>query len=114
MKPDYLTLTDGRSVRVEWNMNSLGAFTHDTGIEMTDLAAGEADIFTLRKVVWYMVIEGERLEGRTFELTEVELGSLMSQNEVIEFARIFALQASTTDQKKNTQKGRSPRIFFRK
>lgn len=114
MKADYLTLTNGKKVRIEWNMNSMGAFTIDTGIEMTDLAAGKADIFTLRKVAWYMAREGESIEGRSFELTEVELGRFMSQKEVIEFAQIFASQANTTEQKKNTGQGRSPKIFFRK
>jgi len=114
MKADYLKLTNGREVRVEWNMNSMGAFTTDTGIEMTSMAAGKADIFTLRKVAWYMAKEGEEIDGRSFELTEVEMGSLLSQGEVIAFMKTFASQTATTEQKKNTQKGRSPRIFFRR
>ena len=114
MKPDYLKLTNGREVRIEWNMNSLGSFTTDTGIEMTSMADGKADIFALRKVAWYMAKEGEEIDGRSFELTEVELGGLLSQSEVIAFMKMFALQTATTEQKKNTQKGRSPRIFFRR
>lgn len=114
MKPDYLKLTNGREVRIEWNMNSMGAFTTDTGIEMASIANGKSDIFTLRKLAWYMAKEGEEIDGRSFELTEVELGRLLLQSEVITFAQIFASQANTTEQKKNTQKGRLPRIFFRR
>ena len=113
MKPDYLKLTNGKEVRVEWNMNSMGAFTNDTGIEMTDLAKGKADIFILRKVAWYMAREGEEIEGRSFDMTEVELGRNISQEGVVEFARIFAEQAKTTAQKKSPPV-KSPMIFFRK
>jgi hypothetical protein len=113
MKPAYLKLTNGKEVRVEWNMNSLGAFTKDTGIEMTDLAKGKADMFILRKVAWYMAKEGEEIDGRSFDMTEVELGRNLDQEGVIVFARIFADQAKTSGQKKNLPQ-KSPMIFFRK
>lgn len=114
MKPQYLKLTDGREVRVEWNMNSLGSFTHDTGIEMATLAEGKADIYTLRKIAWHMVKEGEETEGRSFELSEVELGRLMGQAQVIAFAQIFAEQTGSAEQKKSEAPDRMKKIFFRK
>jgi hypothetical protein len=114
MKADYLVLKNGQKVRFEWNVNSLGAFTKDTGIEMTDMANGRADIFTLRKLAWYMAVEGEEIEGRTFDISEVELGRLMTQGNLIEFVQIFKEQANTSEQKKSPAMKRFPRVLFRK
>lgn len=113
MKAEYLELSNGEKVRVEWNMNSMGAFVQETGIEMTDLAKGKADILMLRKVAWFMAVEGESIEGRTFTMTEVEMGRMITQNGVIALANIFARQARTEEQKKSPPE-RSPRIFFRR
>lgn len=114
MEADYLKLTNGRDVRVEWNTNSLGAFTIETGIEMTDLAQGKVDVFLLRKIAWYMAKEGERCEGRVFELSEVDLGMLMRQPQFIAFVQIFKQQSGTTEQKKSEPQNKMKKIFFRK
>jgi hypothetical protein len=114
MKADYLQLTDGRKVRVEWNMNSLGDFTKLTGIEMTDLANNKADINMLRTIAWCCAVEGEEADGRSLNLSEKELGRLIDMSGVLKFAQIFAQQSSNMTEKKSEAPSKSPRIFFRR
>jgi hypothetical protein len=112
MKADYIELADGRRVRIMWNMNALGEFTRMTGKEITDLTDGRVDIAILRQMVWYCAKEGEKLDGRELPLTEVELGSLMSMRNIVEFSEILREQTAGTAQKKS-DRGRFPRMFFR-
>jgi hypothetical protein len=113
MKPSYLTLTDGRSVRIEWNMNALEEFTRTTGKEMTDLAGGKSSVSDLRMIAWCSAIEGEAANGKELGLTEMEFGRLMSMANIIAFSEILTSQSATMAQKKSQPKGRSPLIFFR-
>lgn len=113
MKPDYLILTDGRKVRVEWNMNALCEFTSHTGTEMNELAGGKADIKKLRIIAWCSAVEGEAAEGRELGLSEIEFGRLMGMQSVIEFSKILAAQTSGAE-KKNHPPLKFPKILFRK
>ena len=114
MRADYLILSDGRQVRVCFNMNALCEVTRLTGIEMTDLAGGKANVSTLRAIAWCSAIEGERAEGRELELTEIEFGRLISMEGIVAFSAILTEQSGNSGEKKNQSKGRSPRIFFRR
>jgi hypothetical protein len=112
MKPDYLTLSDDRRVRIEWNMNALAEYTSLTGREMTDLTAAKADLKILRVIAWCSATEGEAADGRELGLSEIEFGRLMSMKCVIEFSEIISRQIN--GQKKSPYKERKPLIFFRK
>lgn len=114
MKPDYLTLTDGRCVRIEWNMNALGDFTRITGKEMTDLVDGKADVNMLRTIAWCSVKEGEAADGKELGLDEIQFGRLMNMANIISFSKIFTAQIGNSGEKKSPERGRSPLIFFRK
>ena len=110
MKPQYLELTNGRSVRILWNMNALANFTVLTGKEMTDLV--KPDVNTLRTVAWCSAVEGEEAEGRQLGLTEVEFGRLIGMAGIVKFSEILTEQASGVAQKKSP--GNSPLSFFRR
>lgn len=111
MKPQYLKLTDGREVRIMWNMNALGKFTKLTGKEMTDLA--KPDINDLRTVAWCSAIEGEEADGRELELSEVQFGRLIDMAGIVKFSEILTEQAGGV-QKKSPAPGNSPLNFFRR
>jgi hypothetical protein len=111
MKPDYITLSDGRKVRIEWNMNALGEFTSATGKEMTDLTGGKADVKTLRTIAWCSAVEGEAADGKELGLTELEFGRLMTMASIVAFSEILTRQS--TGAKKNELKKRFPLIHFR-
>ena len=98
--PEYLTLKDERKVRVELNMNSIGAFTALTGKELFDLG-GKPDINLLRTVAWCAVIEGEACDNNEFTLSELEFGRLVDFKGITEFGQILARQIATTEQKKS-------------
>lgn len=115
MTAEYITLANGRRVRVFWNMNALGEFTRITGKEMTDLADGKADISTLRTIAWCSAVEGERLDGKELGLTEIEMGGLMSMQCIVAFSGILTAQSGVADQQKKSQSpGRFPQILFRR
>jgi hypothetical protein len=114
MQVDYLTLSDGRRVRIMWNMNALGDFTRATGKEISDLSGGRADVGTLRTIAWCAAKEGEAAEGKFLELTEEQFGRLMSMSCIVQFSEILATQSGGAGQKKSPDRGRQPLIFFRK
>ena len=114
MKADYLTLSDGRDVRLIWNMNALGRFTELTGKELTDLTDGKANVSTLRTIAWCCAIEGEEAEGKELGLDEIQFGRLITMEGIVMLSAILAAQSGNNGQKKSLEKGKEPRIFFRK
>lgn len=113
MTPDYLTLKDGRRVRIEWNMNSLAEYTALSGREMTDFAGKKADVATLRTIAWCAAVEGEAADGKELGLTEMEFGRLMTMSGMVEFSEILTRQSKGT-QKKSVSRFRFPEIHLRK
>lgn len=114
MKNDYLTLTNGRTVRIMFNMNALHDVSQLAGIEITDLASGKADIGVLRTIAWCSAIEGEKAEGKELGLSEIEFGRLMNMSQIVAFSAILTEQSGGGGQKKSPERGKLPRIFFRK
>jgi hypothetical protein len=114
MKAYYLTLADGKTVRIMFNMNALGEVSRLTGIELIDLAKLKVDMNTIRAIAWCSAVEGEALEGKTLKLTEDEFGRQMTMGGVIAFTAILKEQISGLDQKKSPKRGKFPRIFFRR
>lgn len=113
MKVYYLTLADGRKVRVEWNMNSMHEFTAISGKELTDLAGMKADVGALRTIAHCCIREGEDMDGRQFDLSEKELGRLMGMNEIIKFSEILTELSNSGAQKKSSPPDKFPKIFRR-
>ena len=102
MKADYLDLTDGRRVRVAWNMNALAEFVQLTGKDLSDLSGKNVDIGILRTIAWLSAREGEEIEGRVLELNEKEFGRLLDMSGVVAFGHILAKQtAGISAEKKN-------------
>ena len=114
MPADYLTLNDGRKVRIMWNMNALGDFSKTTGHEISDLSGGRVDVNTLRTIAWCAAKEGEIADGRNLDLTEEQFGRLMDMINIVQFSEILAGQSSGSGQKKSPERGRQPWIQFRK
>jgi len=114
MKPDYLTLSNGRKVRIEWNMNSMGQYVNITGNELTEFKSKKADINTMRKIAWLSAVEGELCDGKELGLDENQFCRLMNMPAIIEFSRILTEQSSLAIQKKRESHNRWPRILKRK
>ncbi len=112
MKAEYINLSDGRRVRIEWNMNALAEFTALTGREITDLTGGTADIKLLRAIAWCGAKEGEAADGKDLGLDETGFGRLMNMKSIVEFSEILTRQIG--GQKKSPYQEKKPLIFFRK
>jgi len=113
MHNDYLKLSNGRSVRIEWNMNALAIWKEKTGKELSDLSVGRGDPATMRTIAWCAALEGEEADGRILDLSEIELGRLMDMDCVIKFAQILTSQGTSEDQKKSDHNTKKPKLFFR-
>ncbi|HOG56593.1 MAG TPA: hypothetical protein PK727_04625 [Bacteroidales bacterium] len=98
MNASYLTLANGRDVRILFSMNVLEEFVTSTGKEVIDLN-GIADIALLRKIAWLSAREGERANGKDLGLDEMEFGRLMSMSAITRFVIIFKDQITPSSQK---------------
>jgi hypothetical protein len=113
MKADYLTLTDGRKVRIEWNWNAVNEWGNATGRELTDLAKGKAKAADMLAIVYYAALEGEAADGKELALTQIEFGRLINMQGIIAASQIITAQSSTLAQKKSEAPNRLLKIFFR-
>lgn len=114
MKADYLTLTDGRKVRIEFNMNSVGEFTAITGKELVEFQTMKADVKVLRTIAWCSAVEGELCDGRELGMDEIQFARLMNMNAIVEFSKILTAQSAISSQKKSEPPSRSPLSYFRR
>jgi hypothetical protein len=113
MKAVYLTLTNGRQVRIEWNWNAVNLWTSQTGKELSDLAEDKAKTADMFAIVYCAAVEGEEADGKPLGLTEKEFGRLINMQGIIDASKIIQEQSYVMAQKKTLIKGKSPRLFFR-
>jgi hypothetical protein len=85
-------------------MNSLIKIMELTGIEMSDLATNKAGISQLRTIAWCCAIEGEAMEGKEFELSEIEFGRLLDMQSFVQFSKILVEQSTNTGEKQTPEK----------
>jgi len=108
----YLTLADGRKVRAEWDMNAMYDFTILTGKDLSDLAMAKSDLGLLRTIAYCAIKEGEAIDGREFDITEIELGRLIGVKELVAFLEILS-EMTDVEQKKSEPPKRLLKMFTR-
>lgn len=94
MIKEYINL-DGKKYRVEANWNAVADFCRRKGVvNLTQLdilsRIGIDDVLTLMSCC---IKEGERLDGKDFDLTEQDLGSLANASVVSEFITMYVQQS---------------------
>lgn len=104
MTPDYIELKNGRKVRIEYNMNSIAAFTAQTGMEPSELMGSKFDVYMLRTLSYLTAVEGERADGKELEMDEVTFGGYMSVPNVTQFVEIFRKQGGLAMSQKKSPK----------
>jgi hypothetical protein len=114
MKAEYITLTDGHKVRIEWNWNAVADWSARTGKEITDLSNGKADVAQMRTIAYCCAVEGESMDGKELGLSEVEFGRLVNMQGIVDFAKILTNQALLAEQKKSAAQTKLQKIFFKK
>lgn len=93
MKRHYITIA-GRELRIEFNWNAIISFLAETGNDtMEGLNAlskmKPSEIISLAHAA---ITEGERIEGRKFELSKEQLGEALNTAAVREIIEIFVAQ----------------------
>lgn len=98
MKNYYLSI-GGKKVRVEMNWNAMMTFCEEKGID--DLSKlGEDGNVTPRDLLTIMysaIKEGERMEGRKFELTKEGLSEIVRPSDITSFLKIYKEQCGGGD-----------------
>ena len=89
----------GKKVRVEMNWNAMMTFCEEKGID--DLSKlGEDGNVTPRDLLTIMysaIKEGERMEGRKFELTKEGLSEIVRPSDITSFLKIYKEQCGGGD-----------------
>jgi hypothetical protein len=114
MKAEYISLTNGRKIRIEWNWNTVAEWTARTGREITDLNDGKADVSQMRTIAYCCAVEGESIDGKELGMSEVEFGRLVNMQGIVDFAKILTSQALLAEQKKSEAPTKLQKIFLRK
>lgn len=107
----------GRQYRVEFNWNAISAFLVESG---RDTMEGLASLTTLRPsdivpLAYAAISEGERLEGRSLEITRENLGENLNAGVIREIIGIFAEQNSNGggDESEPVEKSKKKSLFQR-
>lgn len=108
MKPQYITIGD-KKVRIEVNWNALIDFLDLTGLEFNafvkDASKGDINPRHVRTLIWCSASEGERMDDKELDLTEEDVGGLLTPATVNDFVAVFTKQwTSGTKKKKEPQK----------
>lgn len=91
----------GKEYRVEINWNTVEDFARMKGLHISDaLALSLQDGDTMKVMMTAALREGERLDGRTFDLTPVQVGEMISLANVNEFVQIYRQQYLGEDEGK--------------
>lgn len=104
---DQITLTDGRTFRVELNWNAFVTFLEGSGRddvrELVNLASIKPS--DLAGLLSAGIHEGERLEGRDVRFTPKEIGALADFQVMTDFIQIFSRQTQPKGDPEPEKKG---------
>lgn len=93
MKNNYL-LIGGEKVRVEMNWNAMMSFCDQKGIDdLSKIAdAGKLTTRDLLAIMHTAIKEGERMDGKTFNLTKEQLSERLRPSDISLFMKIYKEQ----------------------
>jgi hypothetical protein len=102
-----ITLTDGRTFRVELNWNAIVDFLASSGRDdMRELSnLDNLKPSDLAGLLAAGINEGKRLEGDTERMTAEDVGALSNAQTITEFIRIFTDQMTPKGIKPEAKKG---------
>ena len=95
MKKDYIKI-GGIQYRVEVNWNALASFLREVGRDTIDELASFNTIrpSEIAALIWACIAEGERLDGREFKLSILDVGAVITPEDVAGFMEIYIRQSS--------------------
>ena len=109
MKKDTIVIA-GKTYRVEVNWNALSAFLAAVGRDSIEELASFNTIrpSEIAALIWACIREGERLEGREFKLSVLDIGSVIGPADVAVFMEIYVRQSSPQMEVENPKKEEGP------
>jgi len=104
MDKHYITI-NGHKYRVEFNLNAMARFEEIAGIDFgqfSELAMNnKVTVRMIRTLAYVAIHEGERCDGREFNLSELDFGAMFNMQNI---ARLFEIyQAQGGGQKKTPE-----------
>ena len=105
MKKDTIVIS-GKPYRVEVNWNALAAFLAAVGRDTIEELASFNTIrpSEIAALIWACIKEGERLEGREFALSVLDIGAIIGPADVAAFMEIYVRQSSPQMEVENPKK----------
>lgn len=90
-------IINGKEYRVAVSWNAIRDYCGRKGVnDLTEIdSVLSFNIDGMLTMAHCCIKEGERLEGRKFEMTEEDLGAMMNPIEMTEFAKSYVRQATT-------------------
>ena len=105
MKKDTIVIA-GKTYRVEVNWNALTAFLQAVGRDTIEELASFKTIHPseIPALMAASINEGERLEGRECNLNPLDLGTVISPADVVNFMNIYVKQSAPKMEVENPKK----------
>ncbi len=109
MKKDTIMIA-GKEYRVEVNWNALAAFLASVGRDTIEDLASFSTIrpSEITALMAACIAEGERLEGRDCKLTALDLGAVITPEDVAAFMEVYVRQSSPKMEVENPKKEEGP------
>ena len=109
-KKDIISI-NGTEYRVEVNWNALAAFLAAVGRDTIEDLAGFSTIrpSEITALMAACIVEGERLEGRKCALTGLDLGAVITPEDVASFMEIYVRQSAPRMEVENPKKEEGPK-----
>lgn len=117
MIEQYIKLTDGQRVRIETNWNTMIKFLDDCNMSFEDFVensqTNQLSAKHLRTMAYCCAVEGERMAGRTMEMSEEDFGALLSPAVMSDFAIKFTQQFGGAQDEKKKDPERQKKVRTR-
>jgi len=104
MLADYMSLADGRKVRVEINLDTMIAWQGITGRDLAVIDDVKKDAVLLKALAFSSIQVGEQMDKRVFEVTLDEFGGLFRVAQVMQYIPIMNRQSVIEEKKSVPQK----------
>ena len=105
MKKDTIVIA-GKTYRVEVNWNALASFLREVGRDTIEDLASFSTIrpSEITALMAACIAEAERLDGRECKLTALDLGAIITPEDVAAFMAIYVRQSSPQMEVENPKK----------
>jgi len=103
MKKHYIKI-NGQKYRVEFNFNSMAHFEEIIGMGYSDFSEhvmkNKLTVRMIRALAYVAIKEGERCDGREFNVSELDFGAMYNIQNIYELMAIYQAQMGSEKKQK--------------